>query len=191
MAIQWQYTFSAQLCRTNSPTGHTVFFHSAHNDTAWSTVAVTLSVSIDRYLSYPTEQYPEQSSNTDSWIDEGRACHVFHEALCIGVVAALWRHLIFTHPTAMDSNFRSETIYVVTRLAWCLGLAVGSEVEVDLEVTCSVFFLQLSKWLFCLKRERFFCPWNLRKIKEPKSLFEWASFCKKAPFEKTKNSAGW
>ena len=83
---------------------------------------------------------------------------VFHEALCIGFVAALWCHLIFTHPTAMDSNFRSETIYVVTRLAWCLGLAVGSEVEVDLEVTCSVFFLQLSKWLFCLKRERFFCP---------------------------------
>eukprot|EP00434_Breviolum_minutum_P044275 symbB.v1.2.039530.t1/scaffold6629.1/size22631/1 len=34
-------------------------------------------------------------------------------ALCIGFGAALWCHLIFTHPTAMDSNFRSETIYVV------------------------------------------------------------------------------
>ena len=88
----------------------------------------------------------------------GEELSVFHGALCIGFRAALWCHLIFTHPTAMDSNFRSKTIYVVTRLAWCLGLAVGSEVEVDLEVTCSVFFLQLSKWLFCLKRERFFFP---------------------------------
>ena len=89
----------------------------------------------------------------------GEELSVFHGALCIGFRAALWCHLIFTHPTAMDSNFRSETIYVVTRLAWCLGLAVGSEVAVDLEVTCSVFCkLQLSKWLFCLKRERFFCP---------------------------------
>ena len=63
---------------------------------------------------------------------------MFFMRRCIGFVAALWCHLVFTHPTAMDSNFRSETIYVVTRLAWCLGLAVGSEVEVDLEVPCSV-----------------------------------------------------
>ena len=34
----------------------------------------------------------------------------------------------------MASNFRSETIHVVTRLAW--SAAVGS--EVDLEAPCSV-----------------------------------------------------
>ena len=36
------------------------------------TMAVTLSVSSERYLSHPTEQYPEQYSNTDCWIDRWR-----------------------------------------------------------------------------------------------------------------------
>ena len=44
---------------------------------------------------------------------------------CIGFGAALGCHLVFTHPTAMDGNFRSETIYAVTRLAWWLGFGYG------------------------------------------------------------------
>ena len=36
------------------------------------TMAVTLSASSERHLSYPTEQYLEQYSNTDSWIDRWR-----------------------------------------------------------------------------------------------------------------------
>ena len=44
----------------------TLFFRWAHNDTAWSTMVVTLSVSTQMYLSHPREQYPEQPSNTDS-----------------------------------------------------------------------------------------------------------------------------
>ena len=42
----------------------------------------------------------------------------------IGFGAALGCHLVCTHPTAMDRNFRSETIYAVTRLAW-LGVGYG------------------------------------------------------------------
>ena len=36
----------------------------------------------------------------------------------IGFSAPLWCHLVFTHPTAMDSNFGSDTIHGVTRPAW-------------------------------------------------------------------------
>ena len=65
---------------------------------------------------------------------------MFFMRCCIGFGAALWCHLGVTHPTAMASNFRSETIHVVTRLAWYSlvvgGLAMGS--EVDLEVPYSV-----------------------------------------------------
>ena len=43
---------------------------------------------------------------------------------CIGFGAALWRHLVFTHPTAMDNNLGGETIHVVTRLAWS-GVGCG------------------------------------------------------------------
>ena len=55
------------------------------------------------------------------------------EEHCFSPGAALaW----FTHPTAMASNFRSETDSpVVTRLA---SSAVGLGSEVDLEVPCSV-----------------------------------------------------
>ena len=55
------------------------------------------------------------------------------EEHCFSLGAALaW----FTHPTAMASNFRSETdSHVVTRLA---SSAVGLGSEVDLEVPCSV-----------------------------------------------------
>ena len=88
-------------------------FHWAHKISMTQLGApwqVILWVSSEKHLSHPTEQYPEQSSNTGSWIDRGRAS-------CFSWGAALaW----FTHPTAMASNFRSETIHVATRLlvAW-------------------------------------------------------------------------
>ena len=61
-------------------------------------------------------------TQTDELIGEER--HVFH-----GVLHWLWCHmmachLVFTHPTAMASNFRSETSHVVTRLAWS-GVGYG------------------------------------------------------------------
>ena len=60
---QRQYTNLAKFCRTKFSNGSHHFHWS--NDTAWSTMAVTLSASSERYLSHPTEQYPTwQSSNT-------------------------------------------------------------------------------------------------------------------------------
>ena len=60
---QRQYTNLAKLCRTKFSNGSHHFHWS--NDTAWGTMAVTLSASSERYLSHPTEQYPTwQSSNT-------------------------------------------------------------------------------------------------------------------------------
>ena len=48
----------------------------------------------------------------------GEAFFMFFIRRCMGFGAALGCHLIFTHPTAMDSN-------AVTRLAWWLGVGCG------------------------------------------------------------------
>ena len=67
MAIQ---NFLPTVHRTKSPTGHTVF--SRHTKSQWHSLEHHggHSLSVKRgHLTYPTEQYPEQYSNTDSWID--------------------------------------------------------------------------------------------------------------------------
>ena len=53
---QRQYTISAQHCIEQHPQRVTPFSLGTHNlnDTAWSTMAVTLSASSERYLSHPT-----------------------------------------------------------------------------------------------------------------------------------------
>ena len=148
------HIFSSTLQNKVTNGSHWVF-HWAHNDTAWSTMAVTLSVSSRRYLSHPTEQYPEQSSNTDSSIYRGRvSCFSCDVALAlVPHYGVTW----FSHiPPPWPSNFRSETIHVVTRLAWWLGGWLwGARLIWRYPTRCK---LLLSKWLFSLEREKLFLP---------------------------------
>ena len=69
-------------------------------------------------------QCPELSSNPDSWIDRG-SVSCFSYGVALALVPHWGCHLVFTHPTAMDGSFRSETIYAVTRLDWWLGVGYG------------------------------------------------------------------
>ena len=98
---QRQYTNLAKFCRTKfSNRSH--HFHWS-NDTAWSTMAVTLSASSERYLVTSNRAISNmaifQHTHTVELIGED---NFFNGAALAG----------FTHPTAMASNSRSETITV-------------------------------------------------------------------------------
>ena len=80
MAIQWQCKFSAQLCRTKSPTGHTVFF-TGHTTTQlgaqwWSLSQCQLRCTCHIQESNIQSNLPTQ---TAEFIVE--ACHVFFHAV--------------------------------------------------------------------------------------------------------------
>ena len=119
-------------------------FHWAHkiSMTAWSTMVVTLSVSSESYLSQTVALIGEEH--------------------CFSLGAALaW----FTHPTAMASNFRSETdSHVVTRLA---SSAVGLGSEVDSEAPCSVETTAQQAVVLFGGERNFFFPESWAKSRKP------------------------
>ena len=92
---------------------------------------------------------------------------------CIGFGAALGCHLVFTHPTAMDGNFRSETIYAVTRLAW-LGVGYGERGWFGGTLLC----VNCSKWQVVVLFEagEIFSSWKLRKSRKPNRCFKLVFF---------------
>ena len=91
---------------------------------------------------------------------------------CIGFSAALWCHLVFTHPTAMASNFRSETIHVVTRLAWS-AVGYGERGSFGGTLLCVNYSSARSGFVW---GEKLFLPENWAKSRKPNRCFKWASF---------------
>ena len=129
---QWITLFSLGTQNLNDSLEH----HGGHSLSVKREVLVTSNRAISRAIF--------QHRQLNLW---GKSV-MFFMRRGIGFSAALWNHLVFTHPTAMASNFRSETIYAVTRLAWWLGGWLwGARWICRYPALCK---LLLSKWLFCL-----------------------------------------
>ena len=134
------------------------------NDAAWSTMVVTFSMSSGQaratcHIQQSNIQYRYIAFfNTDSCIDRGRSS-------CFSPGAALaW----FTLRTAMASNFRSETIHVVTRLAWSV-VGYGERGWFGGTLLCVNYSSAGSGFVWVGET---FLAWKSSKINKAKSLFQ-------------------